>query len=241
MKKIILYVTILSCCVFTSCETDDTAGVSDVTNYAVFDLSGPSEVLLHKGEDYTEPGAAATEAGEPVDVTSSFSSGLFRGGSFDDGMTDIYSVIYSAVNQDGYAATASRSVIVADNGDLKTDLSGLYRATIERNGSLRFTDLEYVLIWQVDDNTYQISDAIGGYYMFGAGYGINYAAQGMTITVNGENDFTFGDPIPVGAFGGSLAMKEMTVDPAAKTIDFTSDWNPSYPYVFKVHLEQVQF
>ena len=46
MKKIILYVTILSCCVFTSCETDDTAGVSDVTNYAVFDLSGPSEVLL---------------------------------------------------------------------------------------------------------------------------------------------------------------------------------------------------
>ena len=82
-------------------------------------------------------------------------------------MTDIYSVIYSAENQDGYAATASRSVIVADNGDLKTDLSGLYRATIERNGSLRFTDhLEYVLIWKVDDNTYQISDAIGGYYMF---------------------------------------------------------------------------
>ena len=49
----------------------------------------------------------------------------------------------------------------------------------------------------------------------------------MTITVNGENDFTFGDPIPVGAFGGSLAMKGLRYRPGC--------WN----YRFHFKLESV--
>lgn len=243
MKKIILYLTIISCGVFTSCETDDTAGVSQVTNYAVFDLAGPQEIFLHKGEEYVEPGATATEAGEPVDVSVS-GTGIFRGGDFNTDVSDFYNLTYSAVNKDGFVASASRTVVVAHNGDLKTDISGLYRSTIVRDGNAdpQYADLEYILIWQNADGTFSMNDVTGGYYWLGRGYGLAYAGPGGKITVNGENDFSYGPAVGVGAFGGSAVISDMSTDAAAKTIDFNTTWDVgSSHYVFAVHLEQVQF
>ena len=240
MKKIFLYLGVVSSCFFTSCETEDTANVSDVTNYAVFELAGSDEVLLSKGDEYVEPGATATEAGDPVDVSTTISSGLFRGNAFDNTISDIYTVSYSAVNKDGFEASASRTLVVGESGDLETDLSGVYTSTIERNGvsGAATNDIHYVLIWKKSDGVYEISDGIGGYYMYGRGYGIAYAARPATIKVNGPNDFTPGPSFPVGAFGGTATITEFSTDPAAKTIDFTTDWDAGY--IFKVHLEQVQ-
>lgn len=239
MKNILLYLAVIGCFVFTSCETEDTEDVSQITNFAVFTLEGDQEIILEVGEEYVEPGATALEAGEPVDVSVS-SSGLFRGGELDVTVPDIYSVNYSAVNKDGFVATASRTVVVAENGDLVTDLSGLYRSTIVRNGTTgpQYTDIEYVLVWEKSPGVYQISDAIGGYYMYGRGYGIGYAAQGLEITVNGPGSYSFNDPIGVGAFGGDLTVTELTTDPINKTMTLTTDW--SFGYVFKVQLEQVE-
>lgn len=239
MKKLFIYLSAIATFGFTSCETQDTADVSEVTNYAVFTLEGEDEILLSRGEEYVEPGATALEAGEPVEVSTS-SSGLFRGGSLDTDVPDIYSVFYTAVNQDGFEASASRTVVVAENGDLETDLSGLYRSTVIRNGvsAPAYTDIEYVLIWEVSPGVYQISDAIGGYYMYGRNYGLGYAAQGLRITVNGPGDYSFNDPIGVGAFGGNLEITEFSTYPATDTIEFVADWDAGYS--FKVILEQVE-
>lgn len=236
MKNILLYIAVIGCFVFTSCETEDTEDVSQITNFAVFNLEGEDEIILETGEEYVEPGASALEAGEAVEVSTS-TSGLFRGGELDVTVPDVYSVNYSAVNKDGFVATASRTVIVAENGDLVTDLSGLYRSTVTRNGT-KGSPIEYVLIWEKSPGVYQISDAIGGYYMYGRGYGLSYAAQGLEITVNGPGSYSFNDPIGVGAFGGDLTVTELTTDPVNKTMTLTTDW--SFGYVFKVELEQVE-
>ena len=241
MRNLKIYILgFLSLFLTQSCSVDSTSDVSSVTNFAVITLGGPSEFLLHEGDPYVEPGATATENGNNVEVTTQ-SVGLFTGGSLDVDTPDIYSLSYSAINSDGFASAAARTVIVAGLGDLVTDLSGLYTSTIVRNGvsGAQYTDIHYILIWKKANGDFQFSDGIGGYYMFGRGYGLNYAAQGATVTVNGENDFTFGPTFGVGAFGGNADMTEMTTDSVAKTIDFTTEWDAGYTFV--VHLEQVQF
>lgn len=239
MKKIIL-ISIFSCFLFTACETSETEGVSDITNYAVITVDGPAQILLPEGEEYVDPGVSAEEAGTAVDVTTT-SSGLYRGGSLDTNVPDQYLISYSATNQDGYSASAGRTVIVYSTGDLVTDLSGLYTATVVRDGTggPEYTDMQYILIWKNADGTYELSDGIGGYYAIGRAYGIGYIAPGAKVTVNGLNDFTFGPNFTVNSFGGVATMTSMTVDPVAKTIDFTTDWDAG-PYSFAVHLEQVQ-
>lgn len=241
MKKMYKYSLILvALASIMACSTDSTNDVSDITNFAVFELEGDSEILLNLGDEYVEPGASATVEGTPVDVTTS-SVGLFNGGSLDTNVPDIYTVSYSAFNPDGFEAAATRNVIVADTGNLIDNISGLYVATVVRNGSAdpQYAGLEYVLIWENSDGTFELSDGIGGYYHYGRGYGVGYAARGATVTVNGLNDYSFGSTFGVGAFGGVAEMTEMTVDPDAKTIDFVTDWDAGY--IFAVHLEQVQF
>ena len=89
------------------------------------------------------------------------------------------------------------------------------------------------------NNVYQLSDAIGGYYDFGRGYGFHYAGTGMTVTANDipGNDFTYGANIGVGAFGGDLAMTAFSVDAANRTINLTTEW--SFGFTFEVELIQV--
>ncbi|UJH92363.1 DUF5012 domain-containing protein [Antarcticibacterium sp. 1MA-6-2] len=244
MKNTFRYLSYLACCGFllTGCEAESTAEISEVTNFAVFDLTGSDEILLHKGEEYVEPGATAEEAGEPVEVSTNISQGWFRGQNFDTDISDFYTVSYSAINQDGFEATVSRTIIVAENGDLVDDISGLYRSSIVRNGATNPNQqgIEYVLIWEKEPGVYGISDAIGGWYMYGTNYGIGYAAQGATITKNGPNSFTSSSTVPVGAFGGEAKITAITTNPQAKTIDITTNW-ATFGYVFEVHLEQVQF
>ncbi len=241
MKNKIFLSLITVAGLLSACSSDlDTADVSTPTDFAVFTLKGSSEILLEKGTPYEEPGATALEAGVPVTVTTT-STGIYRGGELDVNVADNYVVSYSAVNKDGFEASASRNVIVAESGDLVSNIAGLYRSTVVRNGisAPEYEDMEYVLIWQNADGTFQLSDGIGGYYAYGRGYGSAYFATGAKVTVNGLNDYTFGPDFSVGAFGGVAKITEMTADPEAKTIDFKTDWDSTY--TFAVHLEQVQF
>lgn len=240
MRKTNIFLSIISCIIFSACSVDSTGEVSGITNFAVFEVEGDEEILLELGEEYIEPGATATESGQPLEVAVS-SSGLFRGGPLDTNVADNYTVSYSAVNQDGFEAAASRTVVVAETGDLVNSIAGLYRSTVLRDGAVdpAYEDMEYVIIWENPDGTFELSDGIGGYYHYGRAYGVGYAAPGAIVTVNGLNDYTFGPDFSVGTFGGVAEMTEMTVDPVAKTIDFVTEWDAG-PYIFSVHLEQVQ-
>lgn len=238
--RIIYIISFLLIFGFSGCEKDYEE-LYDITNYPTFEMTGDEMVINPFGTNYTDPGAKATEAGQEIPVTTTISGDFFGGTSFDPNITERYVYTYSATNSDGYPGSVSRYVYNINNGDLVTSLEGLYTSTVVRNGaaSAQYTDMEYVLISKTGENTYVLSDAIGGYYDIGRAYGAAYRAPGLTITANNiaANDFTFGTT-EVGSFGGVVTMKSMTVDPATKTIVFTNDWDAGFS--FEVTLKQVQ-
>ncbi|MFT4521668.1 MAG: hypothetical protein ACI8ZN_000605 [Bacteroidia bacterium] len=238
--KSLAFLTLLAFA-FAGCEKS-TEGISRVTNFPDFVVNGSAKIIHQLGTPYTDAGAIATEAGSEIPVTTTH-SGLYRGGNTLDGNTaDEYTTTYSATNADGFAGSATRTVCVVNNGDLTTSIEGLYTSTVVRNGSTgpQYTDMGYLMIWKNADGTYQVSDGIGGYYHYGRGYGSNYIAPGLIVTANdiSANDFSFSG-FSVKSFGGVCETTSMTVDAAAKTVSFTTEWDAGY--TFETTLTQVAF
>lgn len=236
-----------------SCNYDDPI-TSEVTDYPVFTINNPEEdpIFVEKGEAFTEPGATATVGDKPTDVTINY-VGRYRKNTFketlDTNVSDIYTTEYSAINTDGFSRTVTRQVIVAETGDLVNSISGLYTATVFRNGvqgtpASNYTDIKYMLIWENPDGTYGISDAFGGWYLFARAIA-DSETPGTVIVANdiAANDFSFPGTQTNTYFGGTSEMTAMTVDAAAKTINFTTVWqaDPETSYTFTVELKQVQF
>ncbi len=224
----------------TSCEKDkDTADVSSLTEYPVFEMEGESEVFIELGSDYQDPGVTATEGGQTLEVTTTILGTYTGATTFDSNAADIYTFTYSAVNQDGFSGSTVRKVYVVETGDLVNSISGLYLSTVFRNG-VTYTDLEYAFISDNNsDETYNIYDGIGMYYALGRKLGTPFLAP-TTVTANDipSNSFTYPAEFTVGTFGGSVTMNNMVVDPDAKTIEFASTW--SFGFLFEVTLTQVQ-
>jgi len=245
MKKINLVLALLGVAVlfFAGCEQTTTDNISKVTNFPDFEMAGDAVIWHHLGDVFTDPGCTATEAGKDITVTTTISSRYKGNTDFDENDADEYTYTYSAINGDGFPGSVTRTVYVAKVGDLTTSIEGIYTADVKRNGVItaQYMGLEYIYIWKLSANTYGISDAIGGYYAQGRGYGDNYLASDCIITANDipTNDFSF-NTFSVGTFGGVAEMKSMIVDPVAKTIVFTTDWDAG-PYTFEVTLTQVQF
>lgn len=144
MKKYIKYIglALISMSMF-SCSKDDSfnypeghVGSSVITNYAVFNLkdvadaNGNLYTLIKKGEAYVEPGATATEKGQPVELTTS--------GTVNTNVPGVYPISYSAINSDGFPASAIRNVIVysTDASAENNDFSGKYfRAATKQNAT----------------------------------------------------------------------------------------------------------
>jgi len=236
--RLIYLFTVLLAFAFTGCEKEY-EDLYTLTNYANFEMSGDEVVFNTFGANFTDPGIKATEAGTEIPVTTVVSGDFFGGTSFKPTEADRYLFTYFATNSDGYVASTSRLVYNVKTGDLVNSIEGLYTATVVRNGAsgAQYTNMKYVMIAKSGDK-YKLSDAIGGYYDIGRGYGAGYRAPGMTITANNiaANNFTFGSAV-VGGFGGPVTMTSMTVNAANKTVVFESSWNV---YKFVVTLKQVQ-
>lgn len=240
--RIIYILSVLFAFAFSGCEREKEAEeLYDITYYANFEMTGDEVIFNPFGTAFTDPGIKATEAGTEIPVTTTISGDFFGGTSFDANSADRYLFTYKATNSDGYEATSSRLVYNVKTGDLVNSIEGLYTATVVRNKvvSAQYKDMKYVMIAKTGANTYVLSDAIGGYYDIGRAYGAAYRAPGLTITATDipGNQFTFGTS-EVGSFGGVVTMNSLTVDPAAKTIVFSSDWDAGYSFV--VTLKQVQ-
>lgn len=242
-KNIILLISFLAL-ILASCGEKKSANVSSITYFPEFAMNGDAEYFLSVGEAFTEPGVTAEENGVSIPVTSTVAGDFFgySGDAVNTDAADKYIITYSATNSDGYDGTTQRTVWVIENGDMVNSIAGLYTSYIERNGDVgnpQYTDLAYIMISDNGDGTYNISDAIGGYYDLGRGYGADYRAAGLVITATDipGNEFSFNDPIGVGAFGGNLTMTEFIVNAGTKTINFTSEWD--FGYTFVVTLTQV--
>ncbi len=237
-----------------SCGPEDEIS-STVTNYPVITLNSPEMdvIFVEQGEEFTDPGAVATVDGEEVPLETTY-IGRYRGNTFtgtlNTDIADIYTVEYSAVNEDGFAGSVTRQIIVANTGDLVNSIEGLYTSTVFRNGTQgtpasNYTDIEYMLIWKNDDGSYEISDAFGGWYLFGRAIPDSETPGGIIVANDiPSNDFSFPGTQTNLYFGGDSEITGLTVNPDTKTIEITTVWETPPPvtvYTFVSTLTQVQF
>jgi hypothetical protein len=128
--KIIKNILLLSACyIFTGCakeekvnNTETQVGQSRVTFFVDLKLNGPEYLSIVKDGTFTDPGATATENGQPVTVTV--------GNELNKSVPGFYRVSYSASNVDGFSKTVYRNVFVLPAPEAAgTDLSGSYSLT----------------------------------------------------------------------------------------------------------------
>src|SRR5690348_12635645 len=110
MKKFISFLIICCAVGFSSCKkdeihnTDTKVGVSDVTIYPTFQMTGSKVISIVKGSAYTEPGVTAKEGTANLTVTTT--------GSVNKDQPGLYTLTYSATNKDGFSANVTRTVVV---------------------------------------------------------------------------------------------------------------------------------
>lgn len=239
--KLLIYIIPIFGLVMTSCDPSVEAlgslDTSEITFLPLITLEGGDVDLDCDATSYSDPGATASAGGSEIELITNV-AGTYYGSSTVDG-PDIYSVSYSAFNEDGIPATAFRSVYWPPcQGDFVTSIAGVYTCAMTRTPGYSTSDIGPILIKDLGNGVYGISDAIGGWYEHEYGYGPAYAATGLTVTANdiAANDFTHDDVIGVGAFGGALEMTSFSIDPATKTISYTVEW--SFGYVWEITLTQ---
>ena len=134
-----------------SCEKT-TEGLTAITYYPVIELNGGTEVI-YLGETYVDPGCTAVMNG--VDITDK----VVVSDNIDNNSVGIYTVNYSAVNEQGFSASASRTVyVVAESG-----IANLYVGSMTTPKGQVLSGGTHV-ITDNGDGTYTLDDVMGGYY-----------------------------------------------------------------------------
>ncbi len=239
----LLYLILFVSLAFVGCdEYENSAEPSTIIYLPKITLTGESTVYLEcDATSFVDEGAVAEEGGTEISVEKEVHGVYFGGTSVDS--PDVYSITYLAYSSDSIPTSTFRTVVwPVCNGDMINSIAGTYTAAVTRDpASVSFADASFgpYLIKDLGGGKYQLSDAIGGWYEYGYGYGSDYASPGMTITANDitANDFTF-DGSSTLPWGGEILVTSFTVDPVAKTITFTTDWELGY--VFSVTLTQVE-
>jgi hypothetical protein len=125
MKKLIHLFYLLIAVLFFACNktdfhnTDDKVGISRVTHFPTFNISGNRYMSIVVGSTYTEPGVTATEGSADIPVTTS--------GTVDVNTVGVYDISYSATNKDGFSSAVTRTIAVIPSAEVAgTDISGKY-------------------------------------------------------------------------------------------------------------------
>ncbi len=101
-------------------------GISTIVYFPIMTLQGDPVMSVVQGGTYTDPGATATENGNPITVTAS--------GNVDATQVGLYIITYSATTSKGFSASAQRIVVVIPSAELPgVDLSGTYSSAGETN------------------------------------------------------------------------------------------------------------
>ena len=223
MKKILIIITLAA--TVWACNSDlESEGLSRITYFPEFVKEGADFYLIDESEDFVDPGITVLEQGQEIPFTASF-QGRYTGysGSTIGDEPDQYTLVYNAINKEGFAAASNRTIVKVNTGDLVNSISGLYWSKPVRVSGVTYDPVQ-VMIWEVEPNVYEISCSVGGFYADGRGDGDISLASGGTIVVNdlATNDFTF-TPAFFESFQLNIAITSMTVDPATKTITFVSE------------------
>jgi hypothetical protein len=219
MKKNIIYAMLLALGVITLASCDkDTEGLSRITTYAVLEMNGESFVKVNVGGSFNDPGCVATMGGEDVTDQIQVNSNV------DTSKPGFYNVNYVVYNDDGFPASASRTVMVVD----PNNFAGVYLGESEF-GSRHYYNAP-INITKRADGTFLIDDLAGGFYCYGRypGYEPTYDFHleailqlnaDNTIEVLAQGSWYWGDPME--DVSGSY-------DPATGTIKLVMDFGAPF-------------
>lgn len=214
-----------------SCSKD-TEGLTGITYYPVIELEGPTYDIAEAGTPFVDPGYSASLNGEDysshVEITTRMDLNNPKPG--------YYSITYSATNSDGFSASATRYVIVADNDD---PVSGYYTTNTDSfrdyNGVIYYGGYPEV-VYANGDGTYHISDLLAGWYQYRAGYGSAYALGGE-ISVDADGNIELLDSY-LSSWGDSAnELTDGKFDEATGTIQYIVSYT-NYPFLFNVTLNK---
>ena len=164
-----------------------TTGLIDVTYFAKIELAGDNPCIVNLGGSYTEPGFTATLNGEDI------SSQVQVDSNVDTSKPGIYSVIYTAVNADGFSSSSTRKVYVLNPGNI----DNVYSSHCWM-GTRDYNNLP-IVISKVSEGVYALEDMCGGFYCYGRypGYEPTYDFHAdVTFSLNEDGTFnilTIGD------------------------------------------------
>ena len=236
MKKIFLYSLMLGMSVLglTSCNKDAEMTDSRLTYYVNLEMQGDEFVQVPLGTAYNDAGCTATMNGQ--DATSRIVTTGIE--AIDVNTAGLYTVTYSAVNDDGFTASVSRTVAVCDP-TITTDISGTW--TVQA-GSYRlyngnktpYADFT-VKVRRDAPGIFYISDFLAGWYDQRAGYGSSYACVGyVQLLADGTLKCLSSH---VAGWDDSLEDFEGTYDAATGTIIWDATYT-DYPFVFHAILNK---
>ena len=217
MKKNILLIAALALLAFgfTSCEKKS-AGHTSITYYAEIVLEG-GDMILAKGSTYVEPGYSAIMAGK--DVTDQ----VKVDGAVNTAASGVYVLTYSMVNADGFASSASRTVVVLDPADPIEGYWACDPASFRLNANTG-AEVAYgypfeILILSDPRGVYYVDDLLAGWYCQRAGYGTNYAMQAY-IGVAADGAISLLQSYVPGWGDTADALDDGLFDPAKGTISY---------------------
>ena len=236
MKKIFLSLMLgMSLFSLTSCnDSKDELTDSRLTYYVKLDMQGDAFVQVPIGSTYTDAGCTATMNGE--DATSRIiTTGL---DAIDTNTAGLYTVTYSAVNNDGFPASVSRTVAVCDP-TITTDISGTWTVQAGSHRLYNGAKTPYadytVKIRKDAPGIFYVSDFLAGWYDQRAGYGSSYACKGYVQLLADGKLVCLESFVP--GWADSLEDFEGSYDEATGTIEWDATYT-DYPFVFHAILKQ---
>lgn len=227
MKKIIYSLLVILAVSFVSCD-DSSEDHSKITYFIDLELEGDEVLAWKKGIPYEEPGYIAISGDEDL------SSEVVVTGTADINNIGVYKLSYSIANEDGFANTKVRTVVVCDPTPSELE-SGAYIVSKDSyrdyNGQTAYNRDFPIIIYQVEPGVFYTSDFMGGWYDQRAGYGPDYAMVGH-FELNADNTLNPVDSYVVG-WGDSMEGMTGEYNTSTQTIVWDVEYTDS-PFIFHV-------
>jgi len=232
MKKIIYSLFICAAFVFAGCD-DDTQDRSIITYFIDLQLEGEAVMFWPQGTAFEEPGYVAISGGEDV------SSEVIVTGTVNANVPGMYTITYTAVNEDGFAKELKRNVGVYNTTPSDME-SGYYTVSRESyrdyNGIVSYGNDYQIFIIQTEPGIFYVSDFLGGWYEQRAGYGPAYAMVGH-FKLNADNTIEAIDSYVAGWNDSMESLTNGVYNPAGKEIRYVLTYTAN-PLIFHVNMKK---
>jgi len=212
-KRLYIAISALMLLSLSACHKVTTEGMTRTTYYPVIKLEGDEFMIVDKGSTFKEPGYSATL--NDKDITSE----VIVDSDVNTSVSGVYSISYSAVNEDGFVASSHRTVAVIDSKD---PVEGVYvtNPASQRVDTKKNFGGYLVVILGLGDGKYAIDDCLAGWYCYGKGYGTAYQMNGV-LSVASDGTVSLIESYIAG-WGDSLdSLEDGKFDSATGTLSYT--------------------